>query len=174
MTEIQIILPKQDDDPLVDMLLEITKTIAEKDETRVAHGFLGGEFGYGGHWDDDIFLMHPECWCDKEGECPWCTGCAVYTKQCRICSDPTSTAEGRRAASPEMGCDYVAGRGIFARFAPWTLSHEIRYYDPPNFWHKPTNMRVRWYKYIGREMAALNVPRDLSQILSDCLRAITK
>jgi len=28
------------------------------------------------------------------------------------------------------------------------------YYDPPQFWFKPTDFRLSWYKYIGRGMAS--------------------
>ena len=28
---------------------------------------------YGAQHDDDRFMMHTECWCEKKG-CPWCSG----------------------------------------------------------------------------------------------------
>lgn len=62
-------------------------------------------------------------------------------------------ARGEAARDAE-GCDYHKGVGMFARFAPWTHDGGRRYYDPPNFWFKPDNFRVTWYKYIGRDMAA--------------------
>ena len=71
--ELQIIVPAKADEkePLDAMLIEITKAIATHDPDEIAHGFLGGEFGYGGHWDDDVFMMHPFCWCERE-DCQWC------------------------------------------------------------------------------------------------------
>lgn len=176
MTDVQIILPAQDDTPLVDMLIEITKAIEGRDPELVSHGFLGGEHGYGARWENDTFLMQPYCWCDREGECPWCTGCNVYQDrgQCKVCADPKMSTKKRLASPLEFQCDYSAGRGIFARFAPWTLDHSTGYYDPPNFWHKPTNLRVTWYKYIGRDMHTRNLPADLSPIMADCVASLPR
>jgi hypothetical protein len=44
--------------------------------------------------------------------------------------------------------------------------------DAPNFWYKPTDFKVWWYKYIGRGMET-NRPiaiQELSQILNDCIK----
>lgn len=62
--ELQIIMPAKSSEPLCDMLVEITKAIDAFDEDRVAHGFLGGEHGYGGHWDSPVFTMRPFYWGD--------------------------------------------------------------------------------------------------------------
>jgi len=40
-------------------------------------------------------------------------------------------------------CDWHLGKGLF-RFGAAA--------DAPNFWHKPSGLKVRWYKYIGRDM----------------------
>lgn len=37
-------------------------------------GFLGGRFGYGADYENDVFLMHHFCWCEKD-DCLWCVGC---------------------------------------------------------------------------------------------------
>lgn len=34
---------------------------------------LGGRFGYGVEYENDVFMMHPFCWCEKES-CQWCYG----------------------------------------------------------------------------------------------------
>ena len=52
---------------------------------------------YGVDYENDVFMMHPFCWCEQE-DCPWCNE------------------------------------------------------DKPNFWYKPTDFKVSWYKYIGRGM----------------------
>lgn len=163
---------------------------------------------YGTNYENDVFMMHRFCWCDKEGECPWCTGCGAYEEACSVCSvdyhsgdcyskelakrlraagleeydyekrkDVTAIKrilckergvkfteylffcdcggdERRNDALKTGGCDYHRGTGIFSRFAPWTLDHKRHYYDPPNFWFKPTDFRLTWYKYIGRDMAS--------------------
>ena len=141
-------------------------------------GGLGGEFGYGADYENDVFMMHHYCWCEKEGECPWCTGCGIYQKrgECVVCADESLTVEQRRSAAPERRCDYVTGRGMFSRFQPWTLDDKRHYYDPPNFWYKPTNLRVAWYKWIGRDM---QVNRDVTglewgEAMKQCFESIPK
>lgn len=180
---------------------------------------------YGTDFENDVFLMKRYCWCEKEGECPWCTGCGIYQDDCAACKvrhahladcyqqelerrqkaaglsyidhekheyihvdnndykaecrkrekiykelcnerglDPLHGAamhcdcgtEARAAPLFEagQGCHYHHGTGIFERFAPWTLDRDRHYYDPPNFWFKPADFRLTWYKYIGRDMAS--------------------
>lgn len=62
--EVQIITPPTAETPLDDMLVEITRAISQKDPDRVAHGFLGGEFGYGAAYENDVFVMRPYYWGD--------------------------------------------------------------------------------------------------------------
>jgi len=62
--DLQIIVPATSDEPLCDMLVAITKAIDERDSDLVAHGCLGGEHGYGGHWDSPVFTMRPFYWGD--------------------------------------------------------------------------------------------------------------
>jgi hypothetical protein len=52
-------------------------------------------------------------------------------------------------------CDWHQGRGAF-RFGKAA--------DAPNFWHKPTDLRVWWYKYIGRDMKTNRDPGVDSRI----------
>ena len=156
---------------------------------------------YGADYENDVFLMKRFCWCDGEGECPWCTGCGAYEDHCEACKfaykhadscfqkelrrrldkhkddehdritkdlyiergrEPTlyrrlcdcgSEEAGKVMRVAGKGCDYDQGRGIFSRFAPYQHIPDRRYYDPPNFWFKPSDFRMTWYKYIGRDTA---------------------
>lgn len=36
-------------------------------------GVLGGMYGYGVNYENDTFMMHPFCWCEKD-DCGWCCG----------------------------------------------------------------------------------------------------
>ena len=74
---------------------------------------------YGVEHENDVFMMHPFCWCERQ-DCPWCGGGA------------------------------------------------------PNFWYKPTNFKVWWYKYIGRDMQTNRnyTGIEVYQILTNCLRSI--
>lgn len=187
---------------------------------------------YGTDYENDVFLMKRFCWCDREGECPWCTGCGAYEDTCEACliasdhridcyqqelsrrqkaaglsymdhekgefmfrdgpgdfkrdgeimeqlakerslphfgmavhCDCGADKEGERLRSEGHGCDYHHGRGIFARFEPYQHIQDRNYYDPPNFWFKPTDFRLTWYKYIGRDMASNKdeLPRDFME-----------
>lgn len=218
--------PERADDALSMGLRIITHQLSLRQPgVDLSGGLFGGEFGYGADFENDVFLMHPYCWCGKSGECPWCTGCAIYheTGSCKACAEefPHSAVcyqtemnqalkaaglayilegkyvpvdnlsheyekrrateaaiytdlcakhgldrevgagihcdcganEQRNIAIDNRGCDYQRGGGIFERFKPYSHLPERHYYGPPNFWHKATNCRVTWYKYIGRENA---------------------
>lgn len=69
-----LIFPEQKADALSNHLQTLTKAIHAIDPDLVAHGALCGEFSYGAHWENDVFLMHPFCWCEKD-DCPWCFSC---------------------------------------------------------------------------------------------------
>jgi hypothetical protein len=101
-----------------------------------------GDWGekYGANYENDVFLMHRFCWCDNnDGSCLWCLH-GDHPDFDRLLNERFGTK------------DYQ--------------EHRIRgYYDPPNFWFKPSDFRVRWYKYIGRDMASNKdeVPGDFLQ-----------
>lgn len=130
--EIEIISPPVADpcDMLEGALVTLTKEIAKLDPDLVAHGFLGGEFGYGAHYENDVFLMHPFCWCELD-DCPWCGGCK--------CPDP----------APKH---YVDGAEVSAN-AAWEFSrnllgklpHEVAKYGTPKYlaYDKLWNERIK-------------------------------
>ena len=81
-----------------------------------AHKEYKGQWAekYGVDYEDDVFMMHPFCWCEKD-DCLWCGG----------------------EIEPEL-------------FREMDLSD---HHGPaPNFWYKPLDFKVWWYKYIGRGM----------------------
>jgi hypothetical protein len=67
-TEIQIIVPQQADEtnPLDHALVTLTEAIAQIDPDAIAHGCLGGEFGYGAKYENDVFWMIPDY---QDAEC---------------------------------------------------------------------------------------------------------
>jgi hypothetical protein len=71
VSELQIFLPPTANlEEAVDRwLVAITETIAEIAPSRVGHGILGGEFGYGANFENDIFVMRTYYWgdCDCGG-----------------------------------------------------------------------------------------------------------
>lgn len=64
--EIQIIIPKGADmsDGLDHALVSLTEAVSQIDEELVAHGLLGGHFGYGARYENDVFVMRPFYWGD--------------------------------------------------------------------------------------------------------------
>lgn len=82
MSDIQVIVPAgmfgaNEFDSALDKFL---REVGEKHQTE---GGWGSK--YGAHVDNEIFMMRPFCWCDREGECPWCTGCGAYEDGCEAC-----------------------------------------------------------------------------------------
>lgn len=57
----------------------------------------------------------------------------------------------------------------------WCGSAEERK-GAPNFWYKPTDLKVWWYKYIGRGMEASRALEidEINTILSHCLSSMKK
>lgn len=68
--------------------------------------------------------------------------------------DCAAKRAGHELREAGQTCPYNLGTGIFKRFAPWTKDKSRHYYDPPNFWFKPSDFRLKWYKYIGRDMVS--------------------
>lgn len=147
---VHIILPSRDEDNLSDMLIKITKAIEDR-EFGGPNGYgLGGAYGYGAEYESPVFMMHRYCWCERQ-ECPWCAGCE--------CSGPEANAK--------PNCDFCTGK------VPQPETGAIGNGNAaPNFWHKPSGLRVWWYKYIGRGMETHALPDDLAPILAECLADI--
>jgi hypothetical protein len=61
---VQITLPERDMDDLAEHLVKLTEAIDKMDSELVAHGFLGGQHGYGADFDCDAFTMRPYYWGD--------------------------------------------------------------------------------------------------------------
>jgi hypothetical protein len=58
------------EDALSEGLYALTEAISFTG-TEISGGLLGGTYGYGANYENDTFMMHPFCWCERE-DCPWC------------------------------------------------------------------------------------------------------
>ena len=68
--EVIIVLPERSEDCISGGLRMLTRRLCDlTGESGI--GGLGGRYGYGIEYENDVFMMHPYCWCDKDG-CPWC------------------------------------------------------------------------------------------------------
>jgi hypothetical protein len=94
MVKIKIIIPKGATTGIENGLVELTEFLSKKLKLETGYG-LGGQFGYGVDFENDVFMMHEFCWCDQK-DCDWCS------------------------------------------------------HNKPNFIYKPTNVKIWWYKWIGR------------------------
>lgn len=141
---VEVYGPPRGEDLISECLRFLTWFLSGGEDCR--GGFLGGEYGYGMNHESDTFLMHRYCWCES-ADCDWC-----------MCGDQEDFMD--RLGSRFGTTDYQ--------------QHEKRhYYDPPNFWHKASDFRVTWYKYIGRDMAT---NRDIAgpewvAIVEECWRS---
>lgn len=105
--------------------------------------------------------------------------------------DVTATYEAQNALSDRVrrelcekhGIEWNDGRasmchctcGHDAECDQWFDSHphaERCSVEMPNFWHKPSGVRVRWYKYIGRDNEVSGECRDGLALFEECLRSI--
>lgn len=94
----------------------LNSILCEIGEKNLPQGELSGVGEiYGVDIDNDVFMMHPYCWCDKE-DCSWC---------------------GEVGIMPE-----ILRKGLNIKYSETKRS--------PNFWYKPLDFKVWWYKYIGR------------------------
>lgn len=95
MADLMLVLPEQSEDALSDGLRALTAIVCTALCEEGGFG-LGGEFGYGVIYENDVFSMHPNCWCDSE-ECPWCS----YSNEHGRYFQERHRVHG---AVPEFGC----------------------------------------------------------------------
>jgi hypothetical protein len=144
---------------------------------------------YGTDFENDVFMMHRFCWCERQ-ECPWCMGCECPEGSWRYFVDDmevpfdefvgihkrltaglsygtpayekaSAEANNRRSERHDPVCDFC-------------INHSGK--TPPNFWYKPTDLKVWWYKYIGRsvEVNRSVMVEELMGIEVACLRSLKK
>lgn len=180
---------ESNDDDLLDLVLRTIAVAASEDPKE--------EWAskYGTNFENDVFMMHRFCWCERD-DCPWCGGCtckyhyyvdgkevsfeewiAFYDKLTDglIVGTPEyrkakKEADSRLTKRRYEECDFCAGRGVFA-----TKGAEPGR-GAPNFWHKPSGLKVWWYKYIGRDMET-NRPftdEELIRIQNECIESLKR
>lgn len=67
---VTIVLPERSEDEISEGLRALTKALHGAGIDVTGWG-LGGENGYGANYENDVFMMHRFCWCERE-TCPWC------------------------------------------------------------------------------------------------------
>lgn len=69
--EIEIIIPEGAETNIELGLVSLTEYLSKKLDLETSFG-LGGENGYGVEFENDVFMMHPFCWCGEDN-CKWCS-----------------------------------------------------------------------------------------------------
>lgn len=65
--------PERSEDMISEALCTLTKAISKKEPDSRVRGLLGGDYGYGCDYSNDVFAMKPYCWCESP-DCGWCEG----------------------------------------------------------------------------------------------------
>ena len=180
MSENRIIvhIPATEQSVVNDLLRIITRTLVDAGHPYFP-GAFGGFDGYGVNYEDDLFMMHPYCWCWKT-DCLWCQECfctyryfvdkeevdvdrymEVFLNSCEQVSDPVDRKKERARRGMKIETD---------RLCRW---HEDPVDPLPNFHHKPSDLKIWWYKWIGRGIELKNPNSvDVEKVLSDCLGSL--
>lgn len=67
-----------------DALYELSKSLALRNPEKQSHGFLGGEFGYGQEFKNDVFEMRPYYWGDCTCGADETDEGVDHTKECAL------------------------------------------------------------------------------------------
>lgn len=160
---ITIVFPAVDDDVISQALRVLTQHLVEAGHD-ASGGMLGGEYGYGAWYENDVFMMHPFCWCMK-ADCEWCNECLCDVEECAL-----YFVDGKPATFDAwMKADWGTTRSEPVPEKQCDRCREGRE-AAPNFLFKPTGATVHWYKYIGRGM---EVDGDFpNNFLQECVFSI--
>lgn len=163
-------------------------------------GGLGGTFGYGTDYENDVFEMHPFWWGDcecghEEREANWfesnthAPDCYQTVLNDELDDDNLPFGNPKRneiieRLCKQFGLDPLWGSMVHctcehnANHAEWSLSNK---HNPkcgvvrPNFFHKASGIRVDWYKYIGRSMEHEPIDKATwSTLMDECMNSINK
>lgn len=129
-------------------LLTYTLRVIAKEASKINHDDSWVE-KYGTKFENEVFMMHPFCWCEDENNCLWC----------RSCDD----------------CHNINVYNIYWREKCETCDRVDKKPSAPNFWYKSKNLKIWWYKYIGRdyEFNKEFTNDDLLMILKHCLESLS-
>lgn len=184
---------------VAEKLYELLETLGKKNPGAQAHGFLGGEWGYGQEFKNDVFEMHPYWWGDctcsfDEKDRAWseehphtetCFFNRYQAEEKRLEHDGWSFdkqhnlmikwAKANGYADAPNGMAVHCDCGIDQAYAAWRSvnNHASDCREVvANF--KCGDLEIRWYKYIGRGMSVnREVSREeLRQIFRKCRQSI--
>jgi hypothetical protein len=183
-------------------LYEISKALCLQNPENQMHGFLGGEYGYGQEFKNNVFEMHSFWWGDctcgfDEKEDEWeeshrhSDECYQTRIQESCFADEFGYKEGHgwnqcgceRELCKEFGLSYPEGSLVHCtctketEYKIWRKDNnhsDLCKLFLPNFKHYASGLEISWYKYIGRGMES-NIEMGYLEwlnILRECLLSI--
>ncbi|NUP13784.1 MAG: hypothetical protein HOW73_47720 [Polyangiaceae bacterium] len=132
-------------------LYAVSRALAHRHPETQVHGLLGGEYGYGQHFENAVFEMHPYYWGD--------------------CTCGFDDREHAHYLTINQSPDYDTERAAFLASDRHAKECPVGW---PNFRHKPSGFELRWYKYIGRgmEMNREVSAAELAEICAECIASL--
>jgi hypothetical protein len=177
-------------DPLEHGLVTLTEAIGQIDSELLGWGILAGRYEYGATCENDVFMMHPACGCESTA-CKWCDdeacGCPDLGPRYFIDGEevPTYVAYvnkwDARNEEQRRGFKIIYPARIHTCEPRGMMADRQEGEDDrpkqraPNFWHKPSGLRVWWHKWIGRGMEVVGGEgADMQAIFSECLASLPR
>lgn len=185
-----------DADIYSDGLYRIAEAVAGTGAKQGARGFLGGEFGYGARFDNEVFTTRPYFWddCDcgfDKQEWDW-VDANPHADDCYQAELKRREEAARSAGKSVLGVAYELAeeRGMPERGCAvhCTCSRAEKYREwreanghtdkcspfLPNFHHKASGLKINFYKYIGRRMYANQElePAAWEKIVDECIASL--
>jgi hypothetical protein len=188
---LKIVLPPVSEDHISGGLAYLTEVLSKTLGLSNIQGILGGSYGYGAEFKNDVFEMHPfyygDCTCGYEELREEFFEAASHEEHCYqselLRRNPEDPYTGAARLAEERGlpmqgsaihCD-CSHKEAQAKFFKENPDHfNICKLLEPNFRHYGLDYEVSWYKYIGRSMAA-NKDLDMPQwhnVLEECIASI--
>ena len=161
----KVFLPERSEDLISNDLRNLTKILSMQN-VKPASGLLGGEYGYGAFFENDVFMMHPFCWCEQE-DCLWCVSCEcsdeIWTYQ--VDGIPCSFSVYCQTDYNSHFKELIVDETLQCAFC----KEEVEL--APNFLHKESGSFIKWNKYIGRDME-VTLLTNWDLIITDCLNSL--
>ena len=190
---LHIVIPSVSQDKVSNGLYELSEALAELNPEKQHHGFLGGDYGYGQEFENDVFMMFPYYWGDctcgyEEKALEWYSTHkhkeSCYQAEYNKIEDTLHNDKEAKELCKKFGIAWDEGKGSAIHCTcgfneesmKWENENEHKDDCPmirPNFLHKPTGFSVSWYKYIGRGMNFENISkRGWEKVLKECFESI--
>jgi hypothetical protein len=145
---------------------------------------------YGEEFVNSIFEVHPYWW----GECTCGAECPIHAKGCDIVTKWGDWVSARINACSGKPDKHGFAEVRFGMFANWekknpapkcTCGAENNWVEKeehesscklvaPNFWYKPSDFQIQWYKYPLRDSYKnqnINLS-DFRKIIDDCIKSL--